>query len=195
MERLLEVCNPRLYSVVACALTTGMRKSEILGLRWENVDLERGTIYVLKTKSGKERRLPITSKLRNVLTCLGAKQQGPVFEMAEITFRRLFDTARKDSGLPHFRWHDLRHTFASNFVMKTGNLPALQKILGHATPEMVLRYAHHSKSHLAVEMELADSALPSLRQFDAPAAVGHQMSHQATEAASTTDCPISEKVL
>ena len=71
MGRLLEVANPRLYPVVMCALLTGMRLGEILGLDWKNVDLRQGTIYLLVTKSGRPRELPIGSKLRALLETQG----------------------------------------------------------------------------------------------------------------------------
>ncbi|MEK7287570.1 MAG: site-specific integrase [Elusimicrobiota bacterium] len=66
--------------------------------------------------------------------------------------RRYFAQALKDAGIDSFRFHDLRHTFASHFIMKTSDLPALQKILGHASPQMTQRYAHLAAGHLAANM-------------------------------------------
>ena len=168
MQRLLTACDSRLYPIVFCALTTGMRQAEILDLRWENVDMEHGILFLLKTKSGKPREIPISSKLRCVLEALGPRKEGLVFPLPYMTFRRLFDKARKACGGAHFRFHDLRHTFASHFVMKTTDLPALREILGHSTPAMVLRYAHLSQPHLRSDIELLDSAIPDLRSCDGP---------------------------
>ncbi len=160
IEKFLEKCDPRLYPMAVCALMTGMRQAEVFRLDWKDVDLEHGNIHVHETKSGRSREIPITSKLRAVLGGLGPKRDGLVFTLCYMTFRRLFDGAREKAALPPFRWHDLRHTFASHYTMKNADLPALQKLLGHAAPSMVLRYAHMSKGHLQSEMAVFDSAMP-----------------------------------
>ncbi|MFH1620102.1 MAG: tyrosine-type recombinase/integrase [bacterium] len=153
MHRLLEACHPRLYPVVVCALMTGMRKAEILGLDWENTDIEHDVIYVLKSKSGRPREVLIAPQLKEVLVSLRPRAKGPVFELPDIMLRRFFEKALKDSGIANFRFHDLRHTFASHYIMNTGDLPALQLALGHASFAMTQRYAHLSKSHLRRNLE------------------------------------------
>lgn len=157
---LIDKAHPRLYPLLMCALLTGMRRGEILGLNWENVSLERDVIYILKAKSGKPRELPIPAKLRDVLLTLGPKASGPVFDLPVIMLRRYFERALKDARIAGFRWHDLRHSFASHFIMRTNDLPALQTLLGHASPAMTLRYAHLSKGHLASELAAFESAIP-----------------------------------
>jgi site-specific recombinase XerD len=67
--------------------------------------------------------------------------------------QRHFTKALERAGIEKFRFHDLRHTFASHFVMSTGDLPALQRLLGHSSLKMTQRYAHMSKAHLAREMK------------------------------------------
>ena len=156
---LLSASSLRLRPVIVCALLTGMRRGEILNLYWENVSIEHATIYILQSKSGKLRELPIARTLRDVLIALGPKTTGPVFEIPEITMRVHFQKALMTAEILNFRFHDLRHTFASHFIMKTGDLPALQKLLGHSTPEMTQRYAHLAKSHLVSEIALLDSAM------------------------------------
>jgi integrase len=160
IKRLLGASHPRLYPVVACAILTGMRQGEILGLTWENVSLESDTIYLLRTKSGKPRELPIPGKLRAILLAVGPKPAGPVFELPLIMLRRYFDRALREASIPGFRFHDLRHTFASHFIMRTNDLPALQKLLGHSTPLMTLRYAHLGRGHLMSEIAAFESAIP-----------------------------------
>jgi integrase len=161
MERLLAAAHPRLRPILVCALMTGMRRGEILGLDWENVSLEHDTLYLLHCKSGKPREVPICSKLRDELLRMGPRPRGPVFELAVIMIRRYFERALKAADVHGFRFHDLRHTFASHFIMRTNDLPALQRILGHSTPAMTLRYAHLSKGHLASEMAAFESAIPT----------------------------------
>jgi len=166
INRLLPHCHPRILPVVVCAILTGMRMSEILRLLWENVDLEHGIIYVLDSKSGKPREIPIAAKLDSILRSLGPKLRGSVFEMPEITLRRRFPEALRAAGVSDFRFHDLRHTFASHYIMQTGDLPALQKLLGHSTPAMTQRYAHLAESHLRAGIERLDASMDTFWTLD-----------------------------
>ncbi len=156
--RLLATAEPRLRPVLVCAVKTGMRRGEILALEWQHVDLEAGVIHVAKSKSGQSRKIPITESLRGELEGLGAKAGGSVFGLPVISLRRLFERALRYSGVS-CRFHDLRHTFASHFIMRTSDLSVLQHILGHSTPAMTLRYAHLSKGHLASDMAAFETAL------------------------------------
>lgn len=179
---LYQVAHPRLYPVLVCALMTGMRKGEILGLRWENVSLERSTIYILKAKSGKPREVPIAEKLREELEHVGPRAEGPVFDLPEIMLRRYFAEAVKAAKLPatgpdKVTLHTLRHSFASWFIMRTSDLPALQKLLGHSTPLLTMRYAHLSRGHMAANMATFEAGMPA-KGWN-PALGGHQRGHQA----------------
>lgn len=169
IKRLLAACDPRIYPFVVCALLTGMRRGEIFNLCWENADLEHEIFYVLQSKSGKPREIPISAKLGSVLKGLGPKDKGPVFDLPEITLRRLFAKALKDAQITDFRFHDIRHTFASHFIMRTGDLPALQKLLGHQSSMMTQRYAHLAASHLKMGIGLLDSGMDT---FWTPRALG-----------------------
>ncbi|NLO92215.1 MAG: site-specific integrase [Elusimicrobia bacterium] len=160
IKRLLSVCNPRLFPVLACAIMTGMRKGEMLNLTWENINLDQRIIYILKSKSGKPREIPIATQLQEVLLNLGPRPTGNVFELPDICLRRFFAQALKDAGIVAFRFHDLRHTFASHFIMRTKNLPALQQLLGHASPQMTQRYAHLAEGHITQQMRLFAASMP-----------------------------------
>jgi integrase len=153
---LLAACSREIYPVVVCALLTGMRRGEILGLKWDDVDLTERIIYLTETKSGKPREIPIMQKLYDTLIDM-PRDGAFVFNVTKITLRSRFETALKQAGITGFRFHDLRHTFASHFIMRTSALPALQKILGHSTPILTQRYAHLSNKHLRVNMELLDA--------------------------------------
>lgn len=161
IKALLTVAHPRLYPVLTMALHTGMRRGEIMGLQWENVSLDRATIYILHSKSGKPREVPITAKLNEVLVTLKPRAEGPVFDLPYIMLRRYFDKAVRAAAITGFRFHDMRHTFASHFIMRTNDLPALQRLLGHSSPAMTLRYAHLSRGHLVSEMALFEAAMPA----------------------------------
>lgn len=175
IKALYENAEPRLRPFLVAALHTGMRKGELLGLRWENVSLDRATIYILEAKSGKPREIPITGQLSKTLESLGPKPEGPVLDLPEIMARRLFEKARKAAKLPaegpdKVTIHTLRHTFASHFIMQTHDLPTLQRLLGHCTPTLTQRYAHLSKGHLASEMALFEAGLALKQPTPAPAA-------------------------
>lgn len=156
IPRLLEACSPRLYPLVVLALLTGMRRGEILNLKWEDIDLENRIIYLIETKSGRPREIPIMDRLYDLLAPM-RKTNGLVFDIPKITLRRHYDAAIKKGGIPNFRFHDLRHTFASHFVMVTHDLYTLQRILGHSTPVLTQRYAHLSNPHLKSNMARLDS--------------------------------------
>lgn len=174
MEAFLAVCRKpeyaRIYSVVVCALFTGMRRGEIKALDWQNVNLEARTIYILHSKSGKPREIPVADKFLEVMQSLNPRTAGPVFEVPDITLRRLFDAAKEASKLPDFRFHDLRHTFASHFAMRTGDMLALQRILGHASPQMTQRYAHLSRGHLDAAIRQFDAIMPVIDHHSNPPA-------------------------
>jgi len=153
IKALLEASHPRIYPLVACALTTGMRRGEILNLKWEDLNLDLGILYIRDSKSGKPREIPIIKQLHEVLIKLPRKTE-KVFTVPKITLVRYFQKALDKAELQDFRFHDLRHTFASHFIMKTRDLPALQKILGHYSPVMTQRYAHLSNGHVRTEMEI-----------------------------------------
>ena len=132
---------------------------EIFGLKWENVDLVRDIIYVLDTKNGEKREIPINRKLKEVLSAIERNPKGQyVFSkangMSYKDTRNGFTTAMKACGIENFRFHDLRHTFASHLVMAGVDLNTVRELLGHKSLTMTLRYAHLSPQHKrkAVEM-------------------------------------------
>ena len=183
LARLLAVVDPQIYPVVACALLTGMRRGEILGLTWDNVDLDGGTLYISKSKSGLPRQVQIPSKLREVFFALGPKASGQIFSLTLCVLQYRFLRALKDAGIFGFHFHDLRHTFASHFLMRTNDITALQRLLGHANPSMTLRYAHLSRGHMAANIEAFQMAIPVKPAITAadpiPALSRHQGGHQA----------------
>lgn len=158
--RLLAACHPRLRPVVACALSTGMRCREILGLRWENVDMQQGIIHVLKSKTGMSRHIQMRQSLRLVLESLGPKEEGFVFNLPYIMLRRYFAKALEIAGIKHFRFHDTRHTFASWFAMSTNDIGTLREFLGHQNIQMTMRYAHLCAGHHTAKLADFEKAVP-----------------------------------
>lgn len=183
---LLKYAPARLYPVLVCALLTGMRRGEILNLRWEHIDLNSRIIYILQSKSGKPREIPMASQLRDELLTLGPMESGIIFPLPIIMLHRFFDKTLKEANITGFRFHDLRHTFASHYIMRTHDLPALQGILGHSTPAMTMRYAHLSQGHLASNMAAFESTMPVKQLILAQNITldGHPGGHQAITAHS-----------
>jgi integrase len=133
------------------AINTGMRRGEQYSVTWGQVDLTRGFIELLKTKSGKPRRIPINSEARAALEKMRKRR----FRRANALVcpsgypRAWFEPCLASAGIENFRWHDLRHTFASRLVMAGVNLATVQELMGHQSVTMTLRYAHLSDDHKA----------------------------------------------
>jgi integrase len=165
IERLLAACPPHLRSIVVCALHTGMRRGEILGLTWDCVDMKNRMIRVTGTKSGKSRGIPINDPLLEELRRLPRHLKTDyVFwnhetETRFVSIKKVWATTLRKVGIANFRFHDLRHTFASYVQMGLGDLRATQVLLGHADPRMTQRYAHLSDERLR-EAVRALSRLP-----------------------------------
>jgi integrase len=160
------------HAVYLVALNTGMRRGELCALKWDRVDFVRNQLIVSRnltrfglsdtTKSGKKRFVPINPVVRELLEMLLREQRGEfVFcdkEGVSVDAHHLyrdFQIAQKRAGFTRLiRFHDLRHTFASHFMMNGGNIYDLQKILGHSSLEMTQRYAHMSPDHLAEAIQI-----------------------------------------
>ena len=157
--RLLAACaakatkSPYLLPIVILALHTGMRKGEILGLAWERVDFARGIMRLEQTKSGRRREIPMNQAVYDALSALpGPKVEGVVFRKRDGrawgNIRTAFEDACREAQVEDFRFHDLRHTFASWLMMKGRSLKEVQELLGHRDFTMTLRYAHLSPDRL-----------------------------------------------
>jgi len=148
---LVEASGNSLGPVVIVALNTGMRKSEILELHWENVDFDRNFIRVKRSKNNRSRKIPMNSLVKDELMRLRRNGSDCVFTKARL-FERLScvrtssTTACKRAGLEGVRFHDLRHTFATNLVMSGVDLVTVKEILGHSDIVMTVRYSHPSDS-------------------------------------------------
>lgn len=154
-QALVEACDSFFRPIVIMALTTGMRKREILKLRWDKVDLEHGYILLEETKNGELREVPIIPELLKVLGELPRHGDCPyVFPNTDTmepysSADKLFAKAKAKSGITNFRFHDLRHTYASHLVMSGIDLTTVMHLMGHKSIKMTLRYAHLAPSHKA----------------------------------------------
>lgn len=151
-EKLMAEASPELRPILTIALNTGMRKGEILNLRWSDVDLVKGYILISRTKSGEPRKVPMNHHVLGVLG--GMKQRGEyVFEGersgAPITdVKTSFCGACRRSKVKGLRFHDLRHTAATMMVEAGIDLVTVSRILGHSSIQMTMRYAHPTPKNM-----------------------------------------------
>lgn len=162
---LVNACCGHLKPIVVTALNTGMRKEEVLSLKWDNVDLKHGFILLDVTKNGERREVPINATLHNTLSGIVRRIDIPHVFYDASTGKRYnniqtsFTTACKRAKIRDFRFHDLRHCFASHLVMAGIDLTTVKELLGHKTLTMTLRYAHLAPSHKVKAVDILDSTI------------------------------------
>ena len=156
LEDLLKACETslwdRLYLLVILAITTGMRKSELINIRWTDIDFDAELAKLADTKNGEPRFNPIPEPAMHELRKFRQVGSGYVFSSPtkpdrpfELR-RRWFEVLNK-ANIKNFRFHDLRHTAASYLVMGGATLHDAAEILGHKSTETTKRYAHLSTQH------------------------------------------------
>jgi integrase len=162
------------------ALHTGMRRGEQYGLRWQDVDFKRGIITIPRSKHGEVRHIQINSVARAALQSLQQFGDGlgyvcPRFQgLQSREARGWFNQVLGHAKVQNFRWHDLRHTFASRLVMAGVPLRAVQVLMGHKRIETTLRYSHLGEAHLREAVErLTVTPTSTITSTDAsPSSVG-----------------------
>lgn len=172
-KRLLEACaesrNPNLLPIVSLALLSGMRFGEIAGLQWGDIDFVQNKICLRKTKNGDRRIIPLTDEAAEIFrkcSTFGSVYNEMIFKPMrsltlekKVSIREAFENAVNRSGIVNFRFHDLRHTAASNMAMSGATQGELMAILGHRSPSMTKRYAHYNQDHLSKVLEKANKSL------------------------------------
>ncbi|MCB1114449.1 MAG: site-specific integrase [Chlamydiia bacterium] len=147
--------NKFLYTIVIVALSTGMRRGEIVNLKWTDIDLERGRIVLNETKNGEVRVVPLVGLALDLIQKLQVNRQfnshllfpgrNPI---KPIDFRSAWRVAARRAGLENFTFHDLRHSFASYCVMNGSSLNEVADLLGHKSFHSVTkRYCHLSDAY------------------------------------------------
>jgi integrase len=152
IPKFIESCSDHLKPIVIVAVFTGMRKSEILNLKWEDIDFKRGIIYLLHTKNNEKREVLMNDIVSKALSSIERHKDSPYVFLSHTgkpytNVRKSFETALKKCDIINFRFHDLRHTFASQLVMMGIDIKTVQELMGHKTIEMTLRYSHLSPDH------------------------------------------------
>lgn len=182
------------HAFYCTALFTGLRFGELCGLQWKDINFDRrqitvGRSYDKPTKSGKVRRVPIFDPLLPVLREHKLRTPGPlVFPTSEGTMRQPSDRISQEvfirvldcAGFPrretkgggsrgYIRFHDLRHSFASSWAASGGDMFRLQRMLGHASITVTMRYSHLAPDAFAADLgrlgQAAPTTLPTVLPF------------------------------
>jgi integrase len=169
-RRLIECASPEIQPVLIVALNTGMRRNEILSLKWKDLDFVRDFLSIGDSKSGKGRKVPMNGAVREALKTIG-RQAGTEFVFYNpgtkthlMNIAGSFSSARTAAGLEGVRLHDLRHTAASKMIEAGVDLVTVSKILGHASIQMTMRYAHPTPENMKLAVEKLGEMLDPTRQ-------------------------------
>jgi integrase len=165
-KRFFDNCPERLSEIVIFALNTGLRQGELLSLQWSRVNFIRKTILIQITKSGKPRTIPLN---RFALELLKKKFEEKVRSIQDIVFvnkvgkkmcpsklRKDFNKVLIKAEIENFKFHDLRHTFATRLAQKGIDIYTIAKLLGHVDIKMTQRYAHHCPESLRSGVEILE---------------------------------------
>ncbi len=164
-KRLLCVSAPWLRDIIIFAIHTGLRQSEILDLRWSQIDLVRRTMTIFEQKNRGIDTLPLNETAVSVLTERYRHRSSEfdhVFPSANNTridnmnLVRAFKRVMRKAEVHNFRFHDLRHTFATRLVQSGVGIYEVQRLGRWKSPSMVMRYAHHNIESLRASIEVMD---------------------------------------
>lgn len=167
IEIFLANCTEPLKTICTIILHTGLRKSEILGLKWSEINFDQNLITVLDSKNHEVRRIPMNETVQGVLREL-PHHGGYVFSQPNgkkyFSVQKAFDKAKQASGIIDISLHTWRHTFASYLVMENVDLTTIMYLLGHHSLQMVLRYSHLSPQHKSHAVNVLDSLMAQKTQ-------------------------------
>lgn len=133
------------------AIETGMRRGELLSIRWKDVDQIARTVRILKTKNGHPRTIPLTPKALEVLASLERKDER-VFPVTANAVRLAWERLRRRAGLQDLRLHDLRHEAVNRFFEHGLTVPEVALISGHRDPRVLSRYTHLRPENVAEKL-------------------------------------------
>jgi len=168
ITNLYKNCSEHILPIVKLAISTGMRRGELLNIKWKDIDFDNGFLYIMKSKNGKSRTIPICDAAREALALVKRHPTSEYIFCNEkgkkyIRVTKGYNNALKKAGLKigrkddGFVFHSLRHTFASHLIMKGVDLVTVKELLGHSSLEATMIYVHISLKHKTMAIESANS--------------------------------------
>ena len=145
---LSQMSNPNHLRLTKLALTTGFRRSELLSLRWRDIDLKKNLLHIYRKNCAARdsypamKIVPLPAKEKKILEELQGRD-GKVIELSKGAARNGFDKARKRAGLENLRFHDLRHIAISRMWCSGMNALEISACSGHKDIKMLMRYSHY----------------------------------------------------
>jgi integrase len=181
-ERLIEVAKKapkatHLLPIIITALQTGMRKGEILNLKWSNINFTQGFITVTRgsrtgtPKNDRSRKIPMNELLTQTLKNVKSRSTGELVfsdrDKSLADFKTAWQRVKRDAGIQNLRFHDLRHTVGTRLGMAGVDIRTLMEIMGHQDIKMTIRYLHPTSEHKRKAMDvLSDSSHPKNHPSD-----------------------------
>jgi integrase len=139
--------NPLILPIILLAVATGMRRGEILSLRWDHIACDKHSFPIPHTKNGHTRTLPLTSDAVEVIDRV-TRTGGSGVPMTANAFRLAWDRVRARAGLADLHFHDLRHEAISRFFERGLTVPEVALISGHRDARMLFRYTHPLRAEI-----------------------------------------------
>ena len=144
--------NALIWPIIDFAIETGMRRAEILGLRWENISSDQRIATLPNTKNGLKRDVPLTQKARAILLNLPSNTEN-IFPTTDYAVRHAWDRLVKRAGITNLRFHDLRHEAVSRFFEMGINVPEVALIVGHKDFRMLASYNHSNVRNILDKLQ------------------------------------------
>lgn len=145
-QRLFEHLPEAIKPIVITALNTGLRKQNILDLKWDNINFDFGYVEILENKGNKHIKIPMTETLKTMFKGMKRESEyiflNPQTKKPYKDFRRLWNKAKADAGIENFRFHDLRHTVATRLAKNNIPITTIKEILAHSDVSTTMRYSH-----------------------------------------------------
>ena len=139
-------------SFLIIALNTGMRRNEILSLKWDNINIPKRYIYIENSKSGRSRKVPMNELVVEAVNQIDQISEFVFFNTSTKThikdIKTGFKAACRRAKIKGLRVHDLRHTAATRMIEAGVDLVTVSKILGHSSIQMTMRYAHPTPENM-----------------------------------------------
>ena len=144
--------NHCILPIILLALTIGMRRSELLALKWNDIDLPRRLLIIREAKNGHCRTIPLTIEAARVLEDQ-PRSDGRIFPISPNAFRLAWERLRRRAGIADLHFHDLRHEAISSFFEKGLSVSEVALISGHKDMRMLFRYSHAIRENILEKLD------------------------------------------